>query len=99
MARGDSPFSFPVVRFTIERLEQTLVHALANAAEDIQADVIAAVEQFFRDHSAEDLLRQEVARQLDIQLRKEVEQFFKRGAGHDAVRRAVEATLKPLVGE
>ena len=97
MTDPNSPFSFPVVRFTVERLQQTLVYALNHAAEDINADVIKAVEQFFRDNRAEDLLAHEVAVALDKQIRAEVGRFFKYGPGHDAIRRAVEATLKPMV--
>ena len=82
--------NIPIIRLEVERMKETILHALPQHAAAMDASVQAAIEAYCTPGNIDAVVRQAVTQALDAAVKEEVREFFKGSkSGRQAVREAV----------
>jgi hypothetical protein len=83
----------PVIRLEVERMRQTMVAHLSNAALQLDEDIQCAVEAYCQPDHLSKIIHDETERTLNAVIAEEVQKFFRYGEGRKAVAESVKKRL------
>lgn len=85
----------PIIRLEIERMKESMYHAISQRALDIDAHIRSALDAYCTTSNLQEVIQHEATQAIDAAVREEVRRFFQHSsaAGRQAVRQAVIAHL------
>ena len=82
--------TIPIIRLEVERMKQTILHALPQHAAAMDASVQSAIEAYCTPQNIDSIVRQAATEALNAAVKEEVRSFFQYSQqGRQAVREAV----------
>jgi hypothetical protein len=85
--------NIPVVRLELQGIKQTLLVALADQQQAIDADVKEAIDRFCEPEHLKKAVMDAATAAIKRTVQEEVESFFKYGNGRKAIKEAVQESL------